>query len=118
MKSKLVAKLNRVKEKETQKLILDWLRMHKVFCFKYNSGGIFRADGSGYMPTGMRGISDILGVVPNIGGQFLAIEVKSSKGIVSKYQQDFMDNINNNGGLAFMARSLDEVIEVLKDYVN
>lgn len=57
------------------------------------------------------GVSDILGVLP--GGRFLAIEVKTQRGRVSDPQQAFMDNINRNGGLAFVARSVDDVIEGL-----
>lgn len=46
-------------------------------------------------------------------GRLVGIEIKSEKGIVSEYQKEFIDNINRAGGLAFVARSLEDVIEGL-----
>ena len=56
------------------------------------------------------GIPDIIGCFK---GRMIGIEIKSQKGVVSEYQREFIDNINRAGGLAFVARSLDEVIERL-----
>jgi hypothetical protein len=39
----------------------------------------------------------------------LAIEVKAEKGRVSPHQQMFLDSINEAGGLAFVAHSVEEV---------
>jgi hypothetical protein len=47
-------------------------------------------------------------------GRMIAIELKAPKGIVSPAQQQFIDSINEAGGLAFVARSLDDVIEGLE----
>ena len=46
-------------------------------------------------------------------GRLVGIEIKAEKGIVSEYQKEFIDNINRAGGLAFVARSVDDVIEGL-----
>jgi hypothetical protein len=43
----------------------------------------------------------------------IGIEIKSQKGTVSEYQKAFIDRINQAGGLAFVARSLDDVIDGL-----
>lgn len=53
------------------------------------------------------GVPDIIGCYQ---GRLLAIEVKAPKGVVSDHQQRFIDNINAAGGLAFVARSIDDVI--------
>ena len=42
-------------------------------------------------------------------GRFLAVEVKAEKGRVAPHQQDFIDSINARGGLAFVARSVDDI---------
>jgi hypothetical protein len=42
-------------------------------------------------------------------GHFLAIEIKSPTGRVSRHQQHFIDEIAARGGVAFVARSLEEV---------
>jgi hypothetical protein len=46
-------------------------------------------------------------------GRLVGIEIKAEKGIVSDYQKEFIDRINKAGGLAFVARSVDDVIEGL-----
>lgn len=54
----------------------------------------------------INGTSDILGI---IDGRFLAIEVKSAKGYPTDDQKRFIEKVNANGGIAFVARSLEEV---------
>lgn len=105
----------KVRESDIQKQILDYLRYNRVFCWKYNNAGIKKPNGS-YIPTGLRGVSDILGILPNSGGQFLAIEVKNEKGYPSQYQLEFLDNVKKNGGVGFIAKSVEDVEELLKDY--
>lgn len=46
-------------------------------------------------------------------GRLVGIEIKAEKGIVSDYQKEFIERINHAGGLAFVARSVDDVIEGL-----
>jgi hypothetical protein len=43
----------------------------------------------------------------------IAIEVKAPKGKVSPYQEQFIRQINEAGGLAFVARDIDTVIDQL-----
>jgi hypothetical protein len=57
-----------------------------------------------------KGVSDILGVWK---GRLLAIEVKRPGGKVSDEQQAFIDRVNKLGGIAFVARSVDDVIRGL-----
>ena len=75
-----------------------------------NAAGIFHwkvHQGLGAVP----GVPDLLGVYK--GGRLIAIEVKAPKGKVSPAQQMFIDAINGAGGNAFVARSIDDVIENL-----
>lgn len=57
----------------------------------------------------INGVSDILGMFH--GGRWLAIEVKSRKGRLSPEQSLFIDEINAGGGMAFVARSVQDVID-------
>ena len=57
-----------------------------------------------------KGVSDIIGIWK---GRFLAIEVKTQTGRVSEYQQRFIDRVIEEGGIAFVARSVDDVIDGL-----
>jgi len=47
-------------------------------------------------------------------GRLIGIEIKAEKGIVSEYQKEFIDNINRAGGLAFVARDIQTVIDKLE----
>lgn len=96
-------------EKDIQNSILEYLHAKGIFCWKEHSGGIMIDGGKRYMPIGLRGKSDILGILND--GRFLAVEVKRKTGVVSAEQKIFIDNINNRGGLAFIATSIDDVIE-------
>lgn len=60
-----------------------------------------------------RGMADIGGLLKP-SGRSLYIEVKSAKGIIAPHQQEFLDSITKAGGLAFVARSVDDVVNKLK----
>ena len=53
------------------------------------------------------GVPDILGIWH---GKILGIEVKTAAGRVSEHQQRFIDQINREGGVAFVARGVEDVI--------
>ena len=58
----------------------------------------------------VKGLPDLIGC---FGGRFLAIEVKRKNGKVSPEQEAMIARINRAGGLAFVARDLETVIEKL-----
>lgn len=60
-----------------------------------------------------RGMSDIAGILK--GGRGLYIEVKAAKGRVMEHQQEFLDSMTEAGAVAFIARSVDEVLTKLED---
>jgi len=61
---------------------------------------------------GYTGCGDILGMLWD--GRFLSVEVKSKNDESSPAQIDNARTINENGGIAIIARSLQDVIERLK----
>lgn len=97
-----------VKEADVQRQILGWLKYQRkdVPMFWRNNTGAIRMD-KRFIRFGAVGSSDILGVMKD--GRFLAIEVKSAKGRLTKHQKAFIDGINNAGGVAFVARSIEDV---------
>ena len=56
-----------------------------------------------------RGIPDIIAVQPGTG-RMIAIEVKAPRGVVSEAQQQFLDAVDLQGGIAMVARSIEDVI--------
>lgn len=101
-------------EKEIQNDILDFLKIVGVFCWTNNNIGVFDPVKKIYRKSNskhsLRGISDIIGV---IDGRFLAIEVKSKSGIISPEQRIFLAKINEQGGIGFVARSVEQTIDSL-----
>lgn len=77
--------------------ILKYLKsLDGCFCFKHN--GL------------VAGIPDILCCYK---GQFIAFEVKTKKGRVSKLQKVVIEKINKAGGVACVVRSVNEVKDVI-----
>lgn len=79
--------------------ILDYLRLRGILAWITHSPR---------NKPQVAGTPDIIGVCE--GGRFLAIEVKTAEGRVSKEQAAFLRQVTDAGGLAFVARSLDDVI--------
>jgi Holliday junction resolvase len=53
-------------------------------------------------------VPDILGVLPD--GKALMIEVKTETGKVSPEQESFIENASRVGAVAFIARSINDVM--------
>lgn len=87
-------------EKEITREIRAYLKIRGVFHWK-----VFQTLGSTV------GCPDILGIYK---GKFLGIEVKTKSGKLSERQALFIEQINMEGGLAFVARSVDDVIQELE----
>lgn len=99
-------------EKDIQKQILMLLRKHHRvhWVARFNSGTFM--DGDRYITSNsQRGMSDILGMLK--GGRLIAIECKTRTGKIQPHQQEFLDLISAGGGLAFVARSVEDVLAKL-----
>ena len=73
-----------------------------------------------------KGSSDLIGIyqieiTPEMVGKkigiFTAIEIKTEKGVVSKEQKDFINTITKLGGIAGTARSVEDAIGLINDYL-
>lgn len=89
-----------LKEKDITHQIRSVLKTFGIFHWKVWQG-------MGSAP----GVPDIVGILKD--GRFLGIEVKTDRGRLSPHQERFIQNINDAGGIAFVARSVDDVIENL-----
>lgn len=64
--------------------------------------------------TGLcKGGSDIIGIKHETG-QFIAIEVKTPKGRPTKEQLRFIEAVNKAGGIAGIARSVEDALELIR----
>jgi hypothetical protein len=88
------------KESDIQAAIKEYLQWTGWFCVK-----IHQSLGS------YRGIADLYALKD---GVHLWIEVKTPKGRLSKYQEQFRDDVLAHGGTYIVARSVDDVERVLR----
>lgn len=98
-------------EKSLQKEILSFLRHAGIFAWRQNIGAT-KIDNR-FIKFGHPGISDIIGILPD--GRFLAIEVKLEGRKTTRYQEMFLETIRENGGVAIVARSLYDVMCLVKE---
>lgn len=72
-----------------------------------------RIDGARPLHAGLCvGSSDIIGWTAD--GRFLAIEVKTKNGRASKEQVQFIESVRRSGGVAGVARSVEDAIKILE----
>ncbi len=106
-----------INEKAIENNILSYLKIKGIFAYKQENQGTYDQKLGRWRRKSshrMIGIPDIK--IP--GGRSCYIEVKSPTGRVSPAQKIFMDKVNELGGLAFVARSLNDVEEKLKPYLD
>lgn len=101
-------------EKEIQNSILDFLQIQpQCIAWPTASVGLYDPTTKGFRRPGKhfrRGVADILGIWRGLP---LAIEVKTKIGRVTKEQTQFLVDFESHGGVAFVARSLEDVIKGL-----
>ena len=84
--------------------------MFGAFVWRNNTGAL-RDKRERPVYFGKPGSSDILGILP--GGRFIAVECKSKKGKLSEKQKIFLAEVERLGGLAIVARSIDDLLNAL-----
>ena len=100
-------------ETEIQSAILAYLRACVPGLWERNNRGVVRTPGKGGRDRlitygGMEGASDIKGILaPH--GRAVAIEVKRPGDNPTVEQQAYLERVRRVGGIAFVARSIDDV---------
>ena len=101
------------REQNIQKLIMLALSEAGCLVWRNNVGSYTTVDGA-FIRYGVGGVggSDLIGIYKPTG-QFLAIEVKSPKGKPSAAQLNFIEQVRAAGGIAGIARSPDDAVQLL-----
>jgi hypothetical protein len=94
------------KESVIQNQILDYLQYIGVFAWRNNNIAV-----RGRAFVGLLGVGDILGIYKGVP---LSIEVKRKSGKTTEQQNRFIKRFNQEGGCAFVARSINDVKKKLK----
>jgi penicillin-binding protein-related factor A (putative recombinase) len=99
-------------EKDIEKSILQYLEfIPGCYAWKNHTGGYFDIKAKTFKKQrnkyAINGVSDIIGVY---NGRFLAIEVKRPSNKTRTPEQDqFINTVIKNGGIAFYAMSIEDV---------
>lgn len=104
-------------EKETQKAVLQLLKLYKIFHYRNNSGGMTSTykGKTSFMRFGYPGSPDIVAV---IGGKYVALEIKDIKGKLNDNQIKFKADLEKAGGIYVTIRSVDDFLNFLKSVDN
>ena len=99
-----------IRERDLQRLILDFLRVHHILAVRINNGAVKL--GKRFVRfTDTKGVADILGCV---NSRFFAIECKAVNGDQSRCQTEFQASVERNGGVYCLARDLKDVEIMLR----
>lgn len=104
------------KEADVLRGVLTALAMHPRVAWaqrmQSGAGKLVRGKGaSQWMRFGFVGCPDVLGQLRD--GRVLAVECKRPSGVATLAQIAFLDCVAANGGVALVARSVDDVLEAL-----
>lgn len=109
-----------VSANQLNRSIIEYLTLRGCKAWRNNTGAVRpqRSNGSyGFIRFGEVGSGDVLFIMPPFG-RFGSIETKTQNDRLRKTQEDWMETVNNLGGIAFVARSLDDVLERMeKEFV-
>ena len=114
-----------MKESESQivSACLELLAYKNILAFRVNNTGIFDPSKKVFRSFhGMKGVSDILGILPKLytgrSGVFFSCEVKREGGVISEAQRAFIQEVANHGGIAIVVHSVEELEDDLKEIMQ
>jgi len=105
------------KEQDLVNSCLEYLQIKGIPCWRQNQGamrGTYKGRRWFVRFTSIKGISDILGVLPP-AGRLLAVEAKVRPNKPSEDQERFITMVNAAGGLALVVYDLRELVTAIKE---
>jgi len=100
----------RIPERAIQAQILQYLGYRGIKAFRINAGMVQTGEGRERRMIRMapKGFSDIMGVIPETG-QALFCEVKARGNKPTQMQLDFLQEMKEQGAVAFVAYDIEDV---------
>jgi hypothetical protein len=112
----------KISEKSIQNLILQYLNLKGIFCFPIKRSGVYDPTKNIFRkPNGawdINGIFDIAGMLPDGKGLWIEVKTPKTKNNLSPDQKKFLKKGLDNNQIIFVAWSIEQVEENLKDYLN
>jgi hypothetical protein len=117
------------RESDVLSSCLRWLTYKGVWCWRQNQGAIPLPGGGFRKFVGMKGVSDILGILPQkvevVGepgpitfGNLLAVETKRRGEKLRPDQAEFLATVNKLGGVGVCVHSVDELEAALAPFLD
>ena len=100
-----------MKESDTQKAIIEYLKIKRIFHYRQNSGAFMTKSGGFMRASSVNGLPDIVAIKDGI---YIGLEVKTPKGKQQESQKHIQNEITKAGGLYFVVKSLDDVRKVFE----
>lgn len=101
-----------MKESDIQRLIMLALSEAGCLIWRNNTGALKNAAGIPIKFGLCVGSSDLIGLTPT--GRFLAVEIKTPTGKPTPEQTRFLEAVRARGGIAGIARSPEEALDLLR----
>ena len=98
-------------EKDLMKQVSEWLTLMRIFFWRNNTGAI-KTERGGFYHFGYKGSPDYICIIK---GLFIGIELKGPNGEQSDSQKEFEKRLSKAGGIYILARSLNEIIQILRN---
>jgi hypothetical protein len=107
-------------ELDMQIMLCDWLTLKGVLFYAVPNGGKRHPfEALNFKLSGVKaGVPDICIPVPRKSYGGLYIELKSSGGIVSSYQQEWIKNLTKEGNQAVVCYSFEEAKKIVSNYFD
>lgn len=100
----------------TKTIIFDMYWVRGGVAYRINNGATYDQKLKTYRKgVQRRGIPDIIGI---IDGRFFGIEVKIGQDRQSTYQKEIEEEINNAGGVYFIAKTYDDYLQKIHDVLS
>jgi len=100
-----------MKESDIQKVIIEYLKIKRIFHYRQNSGAFMTKSGGFMRASSVNGLPDIVAIKD---GRYIGIEVKTPKGKQSDAQKDIEREVTKAGGFYFIVRSLEDVRKIFE----
>jgi hypothetical protein len=98
-------------ENKVKTEVVRYLKLRHIYCWS-NPNGAVRIRPGKFMSFGLKGSSDILGLLP--GGRFLAVECKAEHSRLSPEQRQFLADVKALGGMTIVAKSCRDIDQALR----
>lgn len=108
IKEKIV-KIPKISTNDLTKSVITMLGHLGFNVWRQNNGAVYDPTRRAFRSNSSTpGISDIIGYRLN-SGQFIAVEIKNGKDVMSEAQTKFLNALNENGGIGLIVRNMDDV---------